>query len=87
MWGTMSRNIKDILACSNDWTQLTHEEIELLLAHERDKAATRAVAEDRESARRADIAARTAANDAMLAEIRSLSETYTPPVLQVVQYG
>lgn len=83
----MSRNIKDILACSNDWTQLTHEEIELLLAHERDKAATRAVAEDRESARRADIVARTEANNAMLAEIRALSETYTPPVLQVVQYG
>ena len=81
------RSIREILECSSDWTQLTHDEIEALIDHKCDVAVTRALAEDRETARRAEIAARTAANDAMLAEIRSLTEAYQPPVFQVVQYG
>lgn len=81
------RSIREILECSGDWTQLTHDEIEALIAHKCDVAVTRALAEDRESARRAEIAARTTANDNMLAEIRALTEAYQPPVLQVIQYG
>ena len=82
----MSRSISEILAVE-DYTQLTHEEIQALIDYKCERAAYRATMEERESGRREAYAAQLKRAEESAAAMRDSAGTYEPPVLKVVQYG
>lgn len=80
------RNISEILQVT-DYQELDNDEIQALIDYRSEQAAKRAVHEALEGERRAamqEIRTIAAQNAATLS---ALSQTYTPPVLEVVSYG